>query len=286
MKKILFLLATLSMALLLVSCSPKTNNTNTEPNDKDDDTIMFNNIVSDDTKDELEKTLIDKGLNKDDLNSFLGNVAEYNDAADKNELKTDYTKYTDDTSYDESMDSYVKKYPDFIGINCRITTFSLIKNSLDVDKKIDDNSSVLDFDKKAISDKSLLDEGDLTKFISYYAPIHVNDEEANYEDLIKNEFKERGIKFNNEGVKVVSVYLNSIDEIDGNILFIGHTGLMYEDADKYYFIEKLSFQEPYQLLKFNNKKALYDYLMNKYNTKLDENSHDAIITENDNIFEY
>lgn len=285
MKKILFLLATLSMALLLVSCSPKTNN-NTEPKDKDDDTIMFNNIVSNDTKDELKKALIDKGLNKDDLNSFLGNVAEYNEAADKNELKTDYTKYTGDTSYDDSMDSYVKKYPDFIGINCRITTFSLVKNSLDVEKKIDDNSSVLDFDKKAISDKALLDEDDLTKFISYYAPIRINDEKANYEDLIKNEFKERGIKFTNNKVSVVSVYLNSNDEIDGNILFVGHTGLMYEDAGKYYFIEKLSFQEPYQLLNFNNKKALYDYLMNKYNTKLDENSHDAIITENDNIFEY
>ena len=61
---------------------------------------------------------------------------------------------------------------------------------------------------------------------------------------------------------------------------------MYESGKKYYFLEKLSFQEPYQLLKFNNKKEIYDYLMKKYNQKLDENSHEAIITENNKIFSY
>lgn len=289
MKKLLTMLLSLSMALVLVACSPNANdadNQNDIPSGEDDETIMYNNIVSDDAKKGLKKALLDKGLDENDLSFFINNVAEYNDAADKNELKSEYTKYNEDITYNESIDKYVEKYPDFIGINCRITTFSLIKNSLSIEKTVDDKSSVLDFDKKAISDKSLLNDEELKNFISYYAPINIEDTNAKYEELIMNEFKERGIKFNNDNVKVISVYLNSNDEIDGNILFIGHTGLMYKNGDKYYFIEKLSFQEPYQMLEFKNKKALYDYLMNKYNTKLDENSHDAIITENDKIFEY
>lgn len=302
MKKVLYLLLSLSMALILVSCTPKVNGTDSEVNapssapddkddkdnedDKDDETIMYTNITSDETKNDLKKTLIDKGLDENDVNFFMNNVDEYNESADANELASKFTAYNDNISYNNSIDKFTQKNPDFLGINCRITTFSLIKNSLDVEKELNDKSSVLDFDKKAISDKSLLNDDELKKFITYYAPINVKDAKEDYKDVIMKEFDARGIKFKNEDVKVVSVYINSNDEIDGNILFIGHTGLMYESGKKYYFLEKLSFQEPYQLLKFNNKKEIYDYLMKKYNQKLDENSHEAIITENNKIFSY
>lgn len=296
MKNILKILLTLTMALLFVSCAPKTNDHGNEasqvdkqnetPNDKDDDTIMYTNLSSDETKDELKNALLDKGLNEGDVDSFMSNLNTYNESADTSELASSFTKYSDDVAYNNSMDKFTEKNPDFLGINCRITTFSLMKNSMDVNKELEDKSSVLDFDKKAISDKSLLSEDDMKKFITYYAPINVKDEKANYEDLITKEFSERGIKFNNDKVKVISVYLNSKDEIDGNILFIGHTGLMYENQGRFYFLEKLSFQEPYQLLKFNSKKEIHDYLMKKYNQDMGEGTHEAIITENDKIFTY
>lgn len=285
------------MAALLVSCSPKTNDANNvtdgpvdsdtqSPSDTDDDTIMYTNLTKDENKNELKKTLSDKGLDDGDISAFIKNLDEYYESADANELASDFTKYNDEVAYYNSMNKFAEKNPDFLGVNCRITTFSLIKNSLDIAKEIEDKSSVLDFDKKAINDKNLLNEDELKKFITYYAPININDEKAKYEDLIMKEFNERGIKFKNDDVKVVSVYLNSNDEIDGNILFIGHTGLMYEDQGKVYFLEKLSFQEPYQLLKFSSKKDLYDYLMKKYNQDMGENTHEAIITENDKVFTY
>lgn len=297
MKNIFKILLALSMAALLVSCSPKTNdasndadgpaaNETEEPNDKDDDTIMYTNLTKDETKDELKKALSDKGLDDGDVNAFIKNLDEYNESADANELASDFTKYNDEVAYYNSVDKFSENNPDFLGVNCRITTFTLMKHNLDIAKEIEDKSSVLDFDKKAISDKNLFNEDELKKFITYYAPINIKDEKAKYEDLIINEFNERGIKFKNEDVKVVSVYLNSNDEIDGNILFIGHTGLMYEDQGKVYFLEKLSFQEPYQLLKFSSKKDLYDYLMKKYNQDMGENTHEAIITENDKVFTY
>ena len=296
MKNILKILLTLTMALLFVSCAPKTNDHGNEasqvdkqnetPSDKDDDTIMYTNLSSDETKDELKNALLDKGLNEGDVDSFMSNLNTYNESADTSELASSFTKYSDDVAYNNSMDKFTEKNPDFLGINCRITTFSLMKNSMDVNKELEDKSSVLDFDKKAISDKSLLSEDEMKKFITYYDPINVKDEKANYEDLITKEFSERGIKFNNDKIKVISVYLNSKDEIDGNILFIGHTGLMYENQGKYYFLEKLSFQEPYQLLRFNSKKEIYGYLMKKYNQDMGEGTHEAIVTENDKVFTY
>ena len=296
MKNILKILLTLTMALLFVSCAPKTNDHGNEasqvdkqnetPSDKDDDTIMYTNLSSDETKNELKNALLDKGLNEGDVDSFMSNLDSYNESADTSELASSFTKYSDDVAYNNSMDKFTEKNPDFLGINCRITTFSLMKNSMDVNKELEDKSSVLDFDKKAISDKSLLSEDEMKKFITYYAPINVKDEKANYEDLITKEFSERGIKFNNDKIKVISVYLNSKDEIDGNILFIGHTGLMYENQGKFYFLEKLSFQEPYQLLRFNSKKEIYDYLIKKYNQDMGEGTHEAIVTENDKVFTY
>lgn len=297
MKNIFKIVLALSMAALLVSCSPKTNDANNmtdgpvdsdtqSPSDKDDDTIMYTNLTKDETKNELKKALSDKGLDDGDVNAFIKNLDEYNESADANELASDFTKYNDEVAYYNSMDKFSENNPDFLGVNCRITTFTLMKHSLDISKELEDKSSVLDFDKKAISDKKLFNEDELKKFITYYAPINIKDEKAKYEDLIINEFNERGIKFKNDDIKVVSVYLNSNDDIDGNILFVGHTGLMYENQGKIYFLEKLSFQEPYQLLKFSSKKDLYDYLMKKYNQDMGENTHQAIITENDKVFTY
>ena len=42
--------------------------------------------------------------------------------------------------------------------------------------------------------------------------------------------------------------------------------LVSEKNGKLLFIEKLAFQQSYQVLKFNNRTELNDYLMNKYDT--------------------
>ena len=159
MKNIFKILLALSMAALLVSCSPKTNDASNDadgpaanetdmPSDKDDDTIMYTNLTKDETKDELKKTLSDKGLDDGDVSAFIKNLDEYNKSADANELASDFTKYNDEVAYYNSMDKFAEKNPDSLGVNCRITTFSLIKNSLDIANEIEDKSSVLDFDKK------------------------------------------------------------------------------------------------------------------------------------------
>ena len=49
------------------------------------------------------------------------------------------------------------------------------------------------------------------------------------------------------------------------------------------FIEKLAFQQPYQVLKFNSRTELNDYLMNKYDTAWGQSTAKALIMENDEL---
>ena len=91
----------------------------------------------------------------------------------------------------------------------------------------------------------------------------------------------RGIKWNgNINAKIISVWFHNDDEIDGNILFIGHTGVLVPCEDKLMFIEKLSFNEPYQALILNNRTELSDYLMEKYDIEYNQETTRPFIFEN------
>ena len=77
---------------------------------------------------------------------------------------------------------------------------------------------------------------------------------------------------------MVSVVIN--DNLDGNYLFIGHVGVLIEDNGKYLFIEKLSFEEPYQAIKFPDKESCYKYLKEKFEDYKDPNVAPPFIMEN------
>ena len=49
---------------------------------------------------------------------------------------------------------------------------------------------------------------------------------------------------------------------------------------EYLFIEKLSFEEPYQALKFSSKNDIKNYLMAKYDTEWNQKNSPPIIFEN------
>lgn len=57
------------------------------------------------------------------------------------------------------------------------------------------------------------------------------------------------------------------------------------EDEKLLFLEKLSFQEPYQVIKFDNRIELNDYLMNKYDISWDQPTAKPFIMENDQLLE-
>ena len=71
----------------------------------------------------------------------------------------------------------------------------------------------------------------------------------------------KNFKFN-ENTRMLSVIIH--DNLDGEYLFVGHVGVLVPNKNDYLFVEKLTFEEPYQAIKFATKEECYKYLTTKY----------------------
>ena len=59
--------------------------------------------------------------------------------------------------------------------------------------------------------------------------------------------------------------------------------MLFEQEAKLYFVEKLAFQEPYQLTVFSDLAQLNDYLMTKYDVAFDQHAAAPFVMENDKL---
>ena len=67
---------------------------------------------------------------------------------------------------------------------------------------------------------------------------------------------------------------------------MGHTGVLFPVDGSYIFIEKISFEAPYQVLKFASKEDLNTYLMLKYEEKREEAVKPFIMENEELLKEY
>ena len=71
-----------------------------------------------------------------------------------------------------------------------------------------------------------------------------------------------------------------------SLLFVGHVGVLLTAEDgTLYFVEKVAFQEPYRLVKIQNRTELSDYLMEKYDTAWGQDTTRSFIMENDELMD-
>lgn len=97
-------------------------------------------------------------------------------------------------------------------------------------------------------------------------------------------YQAQGIQFDLKETSMISVWFLDDLEPDNIRLFVGHVGVLVKDGTGYRFIEKLSFEEPYQVLTFQSKAALNTYLMQSYEEK-DPAVFKPLIFENDHILD-
>lgn len=86
-----------------------------------------------------------------------------------------------------------------------------------------------------------------------------------------------------KNAEMISVVIH--DNLDGDFLFIGHVGILLPIDDGYLFLEKISFEEPYQAIKFLDKKSCFKYLKNKFKDYTDPEVCPPFIMENDKYVE-
>ena len=251
--------------------------------------IKVSNISSEEDRTICRDKLIESGLDEKRVDKFMEMVKSYNEDVNgelpyKNgfveteNIKTDYTK-TDDEFY---------KTENKIGSNCRINTFELLLGNIEIKRVKSDNTSTLDFDKNSLENEfpGLFTKDEITKFETYFAPVKakISTDKKDQIAEIKKAVNSRGIKWNDKiDAKIISVWFHNDEEIDGNILFIGHTGVLVPFEDKLMFIEKLSFNEPYQAVIVNNHTELSDYLMEKYDIEYNQKTTRPFIFENGSL---
>ena len=117
-----------------------------------------------------------------------------------------------------------------------------------------------------------------------FAPVEAADstDSSVQAETLRKGWAARGVTFSDGGCSMISVVFHDRFSETENTLFIGHVGVLLPAGDDgLYFVEKVAFQEPYRLTKFESRAALKSYLMAKYDTGWGQDTTPPFLMEND-----
>ncbi len=287
-KKIFNVLLFIMAVSLLVSCAKK--NDSQEEVKAELKTGVYSNLLDKDSREDVEKALEEAGIPIKDIESFFEQVDYFNSSINeyglvkdgfKEELKieADYDPY-------KMQDLWSEKNPEFMGYNCRITSYNLMKDLIDIGEFEKETSDILIFDESSIENGpyNIFDQKEREGFRTLYHSIDTDDTKDLYGHLekVKAYWKSKKLSFKNKGASLISVFFHE----EEGYLFIGHVGVLVPDRDgNLIFIEKVAFQEPYQAIRFKDRNDLNDYLMKKYNNSWGQETIPPFIMENDELME-
>ena len=237
----------------------------------------YSNLNNQPSAEEVRKALA-AHLDKDSVDAFFNLVNDYNATVGSVGLTGDFSTFTK-TDYDVEKISnlWTPQKGDFIGTNCRINSYCLLKNSIEI-PKLEKDDSLLFVDNDAIDKGKIFGTEDKDAFdilfsrVKTEATTDVKVHAAKMEQFLSQ------FKFNENG-RMLSVVVH--DDLDGQSLFIGHVGILVPSEDGYLFVEKLTFEEPYQAIKFATKEDCYKYLDTKYENYTGEGLAKPFIMDND-----
>ena len=212
------------------------------------------------------------------LKDYTKALLDYNEVIEKNGLNARFEeKEQPEYDVEKIAKLWSAKKGEFIGTNCRLNSFMLLKDNIEIKKgNIDD--SLLFLDNSAIKTGNLFDEKETEEFRMLFSKIKTENTKDINVHAKKMEEHFSNIKFD-ENARMISVVLH--DNLDGDGLFVGHVGVLVKNKDEYLFIEKLSFEEPFQAIKFKSKEECYNYLFLKYKHYHDETTAKPFIMDNE-----
>ena len=237
----------------------------------------YSNLNNQPSVEEVRKALA-AHLDKDSVDAFFNLVNDYNATVGSVGLTGDFSPFTK-TDYDVEKISnlWAPKKGDFVGTNCRINSYCLLKNSIEI-PKLEKDDSLLFVDNDAIDKGKVFDAEDKDAFDILFSRVKTEATTDVKVHATKMEQFLSQFKFN-ENARMLSVVVH--DDLDGQSLFIGHVGILVPSEDGYLFVEKLTFEEPYQAIKFATKEDCYKYLDTKYENYTGEGLAKSFIMDND-----
>lgn len=247
--------------------------------------MTYSNLADQTTQNNIRTLMLKDGLSKKNVTRFFKDVNAYNKAIQYTSLVAK-GYLTGKPNYDSVKQSelWEKSQGSFIGNNCRITAFTLMKDQLRIKKVAKDQYQTLFMDESSLSDQPqpYLSSKELKDFMTYYAPTatKLTKNVAYQRKRYQQAMNKRGIQYKKCKATLISVVMHSYFSKNEDYLFVGHTGVLLPDQKGYLFIEKLSFEAPYQAVKLRSKKQLKAYLMHMYDVDYQQPTAKPFIMEN------
>ena len=268
----------LILLLLLVGCNKK---------EKDKEEVVNSNYIvgySTNILNKEDKEYLENLLNKNNIKN-TETILEWIDKYNNDTKSCGITTWKKTNEYDYDYYNCVDEYEKVNKISdgdCRLTSYALLLNIINFNKTKKDNGSYLMFDMDVLENNNDYKVIDKKEFVTLFDEMEISKKEK-LEDIYPNKWREYGISLDSKNVSIISVVMH---DSYSNVLFIGHAGILIKDNDKYIFIEKLAFEQPYLISVINDVNELKE-IFNKRKTYFDNEGTGPYVYQNDKlIFQY
>ena len=255
------------------------------------ETVAMSNLADEEAREIAEQLL--RGITgEEQIQVFFDHVDQINRYLEPEELTAGFEDVSiSQPKYDsyQVQERWDGENPEFLGYNCRITAFSLFRDQMTFPQEPVPGSPdyvMMDLISLDADSSAIPDEAGRTQFETLYTGVDTENTKdvAVHLKNLQAAWQERGIAFREGSASLISVVFH--DQIDEDRLFVGHTGILFETEEgELFFLEKLAFQEPYQLVKVADRGALSDYLMAKYDVEFNQPTAAPFVLENAELIE-
>lgn len=292
MKHYLFIVISL-LSLGMVGCqtAPSTllpDNRET-PTTHPTKTLTYSNLVDEPTQAHINNLLLNAGIPSHTITTFTEQVNDFNKKvvyssafqegySAINQLEVDYSdlQLKDGLSTNENTP---------LDLNCRLTTFLLMKDLIHLGTLQTEANNYLMYDMLQFDEnpdiQSLVPYKD--EFITLFNPVDISPTASQEEQAqnVEKDLSQREIHFEHANkIAMINVYLH--DPIE-NRRFVGHSGIMLFTDKGITFLEKIGAYQPYQVSQFASEEELITYLLNRSDFVGDGTEKPPLITKNNKV---
>jgi len=243
---------------------------------------MYSNMQDTKSREEVFSELKKHDVSDNQINKLNEWMDDFNSYVKDGQLSNGFKKMDGDLVDYSTLE--LKDMPSYY-VNCRLTSFMIMKNALTTNCKPDDSDTYLMLDLDAIdTDKPIsMTEQEKLNYTTLFNWIPLDDSKTleQHEEKIETALKDRDIKIDeSKGLSIINIYVHSTFD---NVRFVGHTGVLMDTNDGLLFVEKYGPDTPFQATKFHNREELKKYLLARPDLYGEKDEVAPIITENNKV---
>lgn len=244
--------------------------------------IMYSNMQDTKSREEVFSELKKHDVSDNQINKLNEWMDDFNSYVKDGQLSNGFKKMDGDLVDYSTLE--LKDMPSYY-VNCRLTSFMIMKNALITNCKPDDSDTYLMLDLDAIdTDKPIsMTEQEKLNYTTLFNWIPLDDAKTleQHEEKIETSLKDRDIKIDeSKGLSIINIYVHSTFD---NVRFVGHTGVLMDTNNGLLFVEKYGPDTPLQATKFHNREELKKYLLARPDLYGEKDEVAPIITENNKV---